>query len=81
MWNKCISFTGHFDGHADAWVQGCLYFLMRHVHGYTKSLWTPPSGNYSLHLAPEATLATANKTTCKNTPTVVAILMATVMCR
>jgi hypothetical protein len=38
---------------------------MRHVHGYPGSHWTPPSGNYLLHIAPAATRATANKTTTK----------------
>jgi hypothetical protein len=63
MRNKCTSFAGYFVGHADAWVQGCLYCPMQHVHGYTESLWMPPLGNYSLRIAPVAAWATGKQTT------------------
>jgi hypothetical protein len=65
MRNKCISFAGHFDGCADVWVQCCLYCLMQHVQGYTRSLWTPPSGYYLLRIALAATRATGNTATMK----------------
>jgi hypothetical protein len=38
---------------------------MRHVQGYSRSHWTLPSGDYSLHIAPAAARATANKTKMK----------------
>jgi hypothetical protein len=57
------SIVGHFDGHVDAWVQGCLYHPMQHVKGYTVSLWTPPLGNYLLHIALVAARATSKQTT------------------
>jgi hypothetical protein len=63
MRNKCTFFAGHFDGHADAWVQGCSYCPMQHVHDYTGSLWMPPSGNYLLRIAPAAARAQSKQTT------------------
>jgi hypothetical protein len=60
---ECTSVAGHFDGHADTWVQGCLYCLMQHVLGYTGSLWMPPLGNYLLHITTAAARATGKKTT------------------
>jgi hypothetical protein len=63
MRNKCTSFAGSFDGHADAWVQGCSYCLMQHVQGYTGSLWMQPLGNYLLRIAPAAAMATGKQTT------------------
>ena len=44
--------------------------------GLHRSHWMPPSGNCSLHIAPAAAMATANKTTMKNIPTLLAVLMA-----
>jgi hypothetical protein len=41
----------------------------------------PPSGNYSLRIAPAAARATANKTKIQNVPTLLAILMAVAMRR
>jgi hypothetical protein len=63
--NKCTSSTGHFNGHSGAPEQYKLHRPMQHVQGYSGSHWTPPSGNYSLHIAPAAARATANKTTMK----------------
>ena len=39
----------------------------------------PPLGNYSLHIAPAAAIATANKTMMQNTPALLAISMAVVV--
>jgi hypothetical protein len=36
---------------------------MQHVQGYSGSHWTPPLGNYSLHIAPVAARATGKQTT------------------
>jgi hypothetical protein len=38
---------------------------MEGVHGYLRSYWTPPPGEYSRRIAPAAARATANKTTIK----------------
>jgi hypothetical protein len=48
---------------------------IQHVQGYTGSLWTPPSGDYLLHIASAAARATANKITMYYVPIVMAILM------
>jgi hypothetical protein len=54
---------------------------MEHVQGYIGSHWTLPSGNYSLYIAPSAARVTANKTTMKNAPTLLANSMAVAVCR
>ena len=63
--NECASVVSHFDGYMDALKQYMQHCPMQHVLGYTRSHWTPPLGIYSLHIAPEAARATANKTTTK----------------
>ena len=55
--------AGHFDGHADISKRYGAHRPMKHDQGYTGSHWTPPSGNYSLRIAPAAAMATANKPT------------------
>jgi hypothetical protein len=63
MTNKCTSSAGRFDGHDDVPEQIRRHHLMRHVQGYSKSHWMPPSGEYSLRIAPAATRATGKQTT------------------
>ncbi len=58
MTNKCTSVVGHFDVHGGALGQYRQHRLMWHVQGYLGSHWTPPSGDYLLHIAPEAARAT-----------------------
>jgi hypothetical protein len=41
----------------------------------------PPSGNYSLRIAPAATRATINTTIMQHVPTLLAVLMAIAMRR
>jgi hypothetical protein len=65
MTNKCTSTGGNFDDHGSAPEQYKWHYPMRYVQGYHGSHWTPPLGNYSLHIAPVATRARANKTTMK----------------
>jgi hypothetical protein len=36
---------------------------MRHVQGYSRSHWMPPSGDYLLRIAPAAARATGKQTT------------------
>jgi hypothetical protein len=73
---KCTSVVGNFDGHGGAPGQYRWHRPMWHVQGYLRSHWMPPLGNYSLWIAPVAAGATANKTTTKNGPTLLAVLMA-----
>ena len=49
---------------------------MQHDQGFTRSHWTPPSGNYWLRIAPAAARATANKKKVQNVFTLLTILMA-----
>jgi hypothetical protein len=57
------SVVGHFDGHGVLPMQYEAHCLMQHVQGYSRSHWTPASGNYLLHMAPAATRATGKQTT------------------
>jgi hypothetical protein len=81
MTSKCTSVAAHFEGLADAPEQYRRHRPMRHVQGYLGSHWTPPSGDYSLHIAPVAARAQANKQQSTNTPTLLAVLMAMAMRR
>ncbi len=81
MTNKCTSVVGLFDGHGGAPEQYRQHCPMGHVRGYPGSHWTLPSCNYLLCIAPAAARATANDTTTKNGPTLLAILMAVVVHR
>jgi hypothetical protein len=65
MTNECTSSAGRFDGHGGAPEQYRWHCPMRHVQGYSGSHWMPPSGNYSLLIAPAAARATANETMTK----------------
>jgi hypothetical protein len=61
--NKCNSVAGHFDSHGSALEQYRWHPPMQHIHGYTGSLWTLPSGDYLLRIAPVAARATGKQTT------------------
>jgi hypothetical protein len=63
MTNECTSVVGHFDGHGGAPGQYSRHSPMRRVQGYLGSPWTPPSGDYLLHIAPMATRATGKQAT------------------
>jgi hypothetical protein len=54
---------------------------MQHDQGFTRSHWTPPSGDYSLRIAPAAARATINTAIMQNIPTLMAISMVIVMRR
>jgi hypothetical protein len=77
--NKCISVAGHFDGHGGAPVQYEAHFPMQHDQGFIGSHWTPPSGDYSLRIAPSATRVAINSTMMQHVPTLLAVLMAIAM--
>jgi hypothetical protein len=38
--------AGHFDGHGNVPVCNCAHRTMEEVQGFTRSHWTPPSGEY-----------------------------------
>ncbi len=81
MTSKCTSIVAHFKGLMDVPEQYRWHCPMRHVQGYPRSHWMPPSGDYLLRIAPAATKVTANKTTTKNGPALLAISMAVVVRR
>jgi hypothetical protein len=76
MMIKCTSVAARFVGLADTLVLGGVHRPMQHVQGYSGSHWTLLLGNYSLRIAPAAAGVTANKTTMKHAPNLMAILMA-----
>jgi hypothetical protein len=49
---------------------------VQHIQGYIGSHWTLPSGSTLRRIAPTATRATGKHTTMKNTPALLAILVA-----
>jgi hypothetical protein len=61
--NKCTSSAGCFDGHGSAPEQCRWHLPMRHVQGYSRSHWTPASGDYLLRIIPASTRATGKQTT------------------
>jgi hypothetical protein len=63
MTNKCTSSAGCFDGHGGVPEQYRRHCSMQHVQGYSRSHWTPPSGNYLLRIAPAAARATGKQAT------------------
>jgi len=76
--SKCVSIAGHFDGHAEVLKQSTWHCPMQHVQGSSGSHWTLPSGNYSFRIALAAAMATYNKTTMQNVPSLLAVSMALV---
>jgi len=71
MTNKCTSVTGNFDGHGGASMQYRAHRPMQHDQGFTGSHWMPPSGDYSLCIAPAAARVTINTTIMEHVPTLV----------
>ncbi len=78
---ESASVAGHFNGHAEALKPSTWHCPMQHVQGSSGSHWVLPSGNYLLHIAPAATMATINKTTMQNVPSLLAVSMAITMRR
>jgi hypothetical protein len=78
---KCTLSAVCFDGHGGQPVHYKVHQPMQHVQVYSGSHWTPPSGNYSLHIAPAAASATTNIQQSTNTPRKLDVLMAMVMRR
>jgi hypothetical protein len=63
MTNKCTLSAGHFNGHGSAPEKCRWHHPMQHVQGYSRSHWTPASGNYLFRIAPAAARATGNQIT------------------
>ena len=79
--NECTSVAGHFDDHADAFKQ-CTLLQQIQGHTSTRCPWKPPLGDYSLSITLAAARATGtNKWRCKNTPTLLSVLMTMAMRR
>jgi hypothetical protein len=76
MVSTSFSNIGHFDGHGGPPVQYKVHHSMQHVKDYSRSHWTPPSGNYLLSISPAAARATGKQKQSTNTPKQVAMLMA-----
>ncbi len=64
--NECTSIAGHFDGHTEAFKQFMRHCPMEYVQRHIGSHWKPPSGNYSLRIAPADARTTINHTTMNN---------------
>jgi hypothetical protein len=79
--SKCASVAGYFDGRAEVLKRYMRHRPMQHVHSYIGSHWALPLGNYLFRIAPAAAMATINKTTMQNVPSLLAILMAIAMWR
>ena len=77
----CTSAAGHINGHGGAPMRYGAHRPMQHDQGFTRSHWTPPSGDYSLRIAPAAARATINTTIMKHVPTLLALSMAIAMRR
>jgi hypothetical protein len=63
MTNKCTLSIGRFDGHDGELEQYRQHCPMRHVQGYSRSHWTPASGDYLLLITPASARATGKQTT------------------
>jgi len=79
--NECTSVAGNFDGHGSGPMQYGAHRPMQHDQGFTGSNRTPPSGNYSLNIAPVAARATINTKIMQHVPTFLAVLLAISMRR
>jgi hypothetical protein len=66
MVSTCSSNIGHFNGHDGLPVQYEAHRPMQHVQGYSRSHWTPPLGDYLLHIAPAAASRATSKQTTIN---------------
>jgi hypothetical protein len=53
---KCRQIDDDFDGHGDAAVRRGAHPPMKHIQGFTRSHWMPPSGECLCRIAPEAAM-------------------------
>jgi hypothetical protein len=67
MRQKCRQIDNNFDGYGDAAVQRGAHHPMKHIRGFTRSLWMPPSGECLRRIAPAAAMAKEFVETTQNT--------------
>ena len=79
--NECTSSASHFDCHGGVMERYRWHPPMRHVLGFFGSHWMPASGDYLLHIAPEAARATGNHTKINKYTKKLAVSMAMAMRR
>ena len=53
---KCRQIDGNFDGHGDAAVRREAHCPIKHIQGFTRSHWMPPSGECLRRIAPAAAM-------------------------
>ncbi len=81
MTSKCTSVAARFEGLVDVPEWYRQHRPMRHVQSYSRSHWTPASGNYSLSIAPGPPGQQVDKQLSTNDSKKVAKLMAMAMRR
>ena len=64
---KCRQIAGDFDCHADAAVRCGAHRPMKHIQGFTRSHWMPPSGECLRRIAPAAAMVDEFVETTQNT--------------
>ena len=64
---KCRQIDKNFDGHGDAAVQRGAHCPMKHIRGFTRSHWMPPSGECLRRIAPAAAIVNEFVETTQNT--------------
>jgi hypothetical protein len=55
---RCRKIAGSFDHHGDVLVQSGAHCPMKHIKGFKRSQWMPPSGECLRHIALAATTVT-----------------------
>jgi hypothetical protein len=64
---KCRQIDDNLDGHDDAAVQCGAHRPMKHIWGFTRSHWMPPSGECLHRIAPAAAMVNEFVETTQNT--------------
>jgi len=64
---KCRQMDDNFDGHGIAAVRRGAHRPMKHIQGFTRSHWMPPSGKCLRRIAPAAVMVNEFVETTQNT--------------
>jgi hypothetical protein len=56
MRQKCRQIDDNFDGHGNAAVRRGAHLPMKHIRGFTRSHWMPPSGECLRRITPAAAM-------------------------
>ena len=64
---KCRLIDGNFDCHGDAAVHRGAHHLMKHIQGFTRSHWMPPSAECLRSIAPAAAMVDEFEWNTQNT--------------